>query len=153
VLAAHLRRRRPCLLLAQHGDDLFFREPASLHRPLLPSVRTLTSSGAIRGGHSTVSKFLTKDFTIGVIAGYYQQVSDDRGSGNGIGPFKGQVTAVGGTASYNFNVGATPVSARIKVLREVEVENRPEGTIGLFTVSFPIGGAAPTPPKPITAKY
>jgi hypothetical protein len=100
-----------------------------------------------------LSKFLTKELTIGVLAGYYEQVSADGGEGNGIGPFKGRVTAIGGTASYNFTLGGTPVSARVKVLREVDVENRPQGTIGLFTVSFPLGGAAPQPAKPVTAKY
>jgi hypothetical protein len=31
VLAAHIGRRRPGLLLPQNTDDLFFREPARLH--------------------------------------------------------------------------------------------------------------------------
>jgi hypothetical protein len=48
--------------------------------------------------------------------------------------------------SYTFEVAGTPVSARLKVLREVDVQNRPEGTIGLFTIAFPIGAKpAPTP--------
>ena len=44
--------------------------------------------------------------------------------------------------------------ARIKVLREVDVENRPEGTIGLFTVGFPLGApAAPQTQGVVAAKY
>jgi hypothetical protein len=40
------------------------------------------------------------------------------------------------------------------VLREVETENRFHGTIGLFTVSFPLGGQAhPDAARPVTAKY
>src|SRR6185437_1562383 len=52
VLAAHLGGRKPGLLLAQHRNDLLFREPRSLHRPVLPSGRTLASSGGNNGGHS-----------------------------------------------------------------------------------------------------
>jgi hypothetical protein len=64
------------------------------------------------------------------------------------------VTAVGGTAGYNFLVGRTPVSTGIRVLSKVETENRFRGTIGLLTVSFPLGGqAAPKGEKPVTAKY
>jgi hypothetical protein len=61
---------------------------------------------------------------------------------------------VGATAGYDFTVAGTPVSARIKVLREVDVENRAQGTIGLLSVGFPLGGpAAPSDARPVTAKY
>ena len=101
----------------------------------------------------SISKNLTKEFSVGLLGGYYEQVSDDGGIGNRVGAFKGRVTAVGATAGYDFTVAGTPVSARIKVLREVDVENRPEGTIGLFTVGFPLGGPAPPAARPVTAKY
>jgi hypothetical protein len=101
-----------------------------------------------------ISKNFTKEFSVGVLAGHYRQVSGDGGEGNRIGPFKGRVTAVGATAAYTFTVAGTPVSTRIKVLREVDVDNRPEGTIGLLTVAFPLGGAAaPEAARPVTAKY
>lgn len=101
-----------------------------------------------------ISKNLTKEFSIGALAAYYQQVTGDSGEGDRIGPFKGRVAAIGATAAYNFTVAGTPVSTRIKVLREVDVENRPQGTIGLFTVAFPLGvPAAPEAAKPVVAKY
>lgn len=101
----------------------------------------------------SISKHLTREFSVGLLAGYYDQMSEDGGEGNRIGPFKGRVTAVGATAGYDFTVAGTPVSARIKVLREVEVENRAQGTIGLFSVGFPLGGpAAPGTARPVTAK-
>lgn len=81
-------------------------------------------------------------------------MTGDGGEGNRIGPFKGRTAAVGATAGYNFTVAGTPVSARIKVLREVDVENRPQGTIGLFTVAFPLGGHADAAPaQPIRVRY
>src|SRR6185437_7634701 len=58
VLAAHLGGRKPGLLLAQHRNDLLFREPRSLHRPVLPSGRTLASSGGNNGGHSSLDRGL-----------------------------------------------------------------------------------------------
>jgi hypothetical protein len=102
----------------------------------------------------SISKYLTKEFSVGLLAGYDDQVSGDRGEGNRIGPFNGRVTAVGATAGYNFTVAGTPVSTLLKVLREVDVENRPEGTIGLFTAAFPSGHHGPPPaPQPIRASY
>src|SRR4051794_11905308 len=52
VLAAKISCRNPRLLLAQNRHDLFLCKPRSLHRPVLPSVRTLASSGGLCGGHS-----------------------------------------------------------------------------------------------------
>jgi hypothetical protein len=100
-----------------------------------------------------ISKYLTKEFSVGLLAGYYDQVSSDSGEGNRIGPYQGRVTAVGATAAYDFTVAGTPITTRLKVLREVDVENRPQGTMGLFTVAFPLGGhAPPTTSRPITVK-
>ena len=58
----------------------------------------------------SISKHLTKEFSIGLLAGYFDQVSGDGGAGNRVGPFKGRVTAVGATAGYDFTVAGTPVS-------------------------------------------
>jgi hypothetical protein len=48
----------------------------------------------------SASKFLTKELSVGVIASHYHQITGDSGAGNSIGPFKGRVTAVGGTIGY-----------------------------------------------------
>jgi hypothetical protein len=100
-----------------------------------------------------LSQYLSKELSVGVLASHYQQVTGDGGRADLLGPFKGRVTAIGGTLGYTFLVGQTPVSTRIKVLREIEVENRFQGTIGLLTVSLPIGGqAAPAPANAAPAK-
>src|SRR3954451_10734551 len=49
VLAAKISLSNTRLPLAQNRDDLFLRKPRSLHRPVLPSVRTLASSGNFAG--------------------------------------------------------------------------------------------------------
>lgn len=97
----------------------------------------------------SISQYLSKEFSIGALFSHYQQISSDSGSGASLGAYKGRVTAVGGTISYSFTVGSTPVSARLKVLREVSVENRPQGTIALVSLAFPIGHV---PSAPATAE-
>jgi len=84
------------------------------------------------------SKALTSALSAGVIGYHYQQITGDSGAGAQLGAYKGRVTALGGTLAYNFTVGKTQVSTRIKVLREFAVENRARGTVGLLTVSLPL---------------
>lgn len=87
-----------------------------------------------------VSKNFTPAFSAGLVGYYYQQVTGDSGDGANLGDFKGRVAAIGATAAYNFQVGATPVSFRGKVYREFAAQNRLEGTAGFLTLSFPLGG-------------
>lgn len=102
---------------------------------------------------TSVSKSLSKELSVGVLASYYNQVTGDSGLGNQIGPFKGRVTAVGATVGYNFSIAGTPASARIKVLREINVENRSQGMIALFSIGFPLGKAyMPQTARSLTAK-
>jgi len=39
-------------------------------------------------------------------------------------------------------VAGAPISTRLKILREVKVENRPRGTIALLTIALPLGAPA-----------
>jgi hypothetical protein len=103
----------------------------------------------------SASKYLSKEVSVGVIASHYQQLTGDSGPGARLGPFKGRTTAVGGTIGVTGEFGKIPVTARIKVLREVEVENRFQGTIGFFQVSFPLWVAPPKAapePRPLATK-
>jgi hypothetical protein len=103
-----------------------------------------------------LTKFLTKELSVSAIGAHYQQVTGDRGEGARLGPYKGRVTAVGGGLGYTFTLGHTPVSTRVKVLREVDVENRPQGTIGWVQVSFPLWTPPPShsaAPAPVRARY
>lgn len=102
----------------------------------------------------SASKYVTKEVSVGVIASHYQQLTGDSGPGARLGPFKGRVTAVSGTIGITGEFGKIPVTTRLKVLREVEVENRFQGTIGFLEVSFPLSvappKAAPEPRPPST---
>jgi hypothetical protein len=66
-------------------------------------------------------------------------LTPDSGTGAVLGAFEGRVVALGGSIGYTFEVGKLPISTRIKVYREFDVVNRPQGTAGYFTVSLPIG--------------
>ena len=102
----------------------------------------------------SATKFLSKELSVGVIASHYQQVTGDSGEGATLGPYKGRTTALGGTVGYTFEVGKIPVSTRVKVLREVDVENRFQGTIGFLQISFPLWVApAASPLQAVVAKY
>jgi hypothetical protein len=81
---------------------------------------------------------LDRQFSIGVVGYYYNQLTGDSGTGAILGRFKGEVTAIGGTVGYNFKLGELPVATRLKVYREFDVRNRLEGTAGYFTLSMPL---------------
>lgn len=76
--------------------------------------------------------------TLGAIGYYHQQISDDSGDGAVLGPFRGRTAALGLTASHAFKWGATPIQARLKVLREFNTQNRVEGTALYLTLSLPL---------------
>jgi hypothetical protein len=85
-----------------------------------------------------LTKYLTKELSVGLIGAHYQQITADSGPGATLGPYKGRDTVVGGMLGYTFTLGQTPISTKIKLLKEVDVENRPHGTIGWLQVSFPL---------------
>jgi hypothetical protein len=100
----------------------------------------------------SISKALTKEFSVGLLGYYYQQVTADSGAGATLGSFEGRVAAIGATAAYNFQVGIIPISARVKVFKEFDAKNRlNDGTVGFLTLAMPIW--VPNPPHPVTAKY
>jgi hypothetical protein len=87
----------------------------------------------------SVTKAFSPTFSAGLVGYFYDQITPDGGAGASLGDFEGRVAALGGTASYNFQLGVTPVSTRVKVYREFAAENRLEGTSAFLTVTVPIG--------------
>ncbi|HEV7317192.1 MAG TPA: transporter [Ensifer sp.] len=85
-----------------------------------------------------VVQHFSKTFSAGLVGYHYQQLTGDSGAGATLGAFKGRVTALGGTVGYDFMIGKLPISTRIKVYREFNVENRLRGTVGFLTVSMPL---------------
>jgi hypothetical protein len=85
------------------------------------------------------TKYLTKQFTIGLVGYYYQQFTPDTGPGAVLGAFEGRVVALGGAIGYTFEAGKLPITAKLKVYREFDAVNHLEGTSGFFTVAVPLG--------------
>jgi len=80
----------------------------------------------------------SKAFSAGLLGFYYQQVTGDSGPGATLGPFKGRTVALGGTMAFNFEVAQMPWSLRLKAFRELDVENRLQGTAAYLTLSVPL---------------
>ena len=87
-----------------------------------------------------IVQHFSQAFDVGLVGYYYDQVTADSGSGvpASLGGFEGQVAAVGATIGYNFQLGALPVSTRIKYFHEFNAENRLEGDAAYLTVSMPL---------------
>jgi hypothetical protein len=88
----------------------------------------------------TIDQHFSKAFDVGLVGYYYNQLTDDSGSGVPpvLGGFRGEVAAIGATAGYNFQVGKLPVSTRIKYYHEFDAKNRLEGDSVFLTVAMPL---------------
>jgi hypothetical protein len=87
-----------------------------------------------------VMQHLSKAFAVGIAGFYYKQVTGDSGAGAVLGPFKGEVAAIGPNLTYNFQIGAVPVLTSFRWLHEFDATNRLEGDIGFVTVTIPLSG-------------
>jgi hypothetical protein len=87
-----------------------------------------------------VVQSLRKDLGIGIAGYHYRQLTGDSGSGARLGPFKGEVTAIGPVLNYNFLAGKTPISTSLRWLHEFDAENRAEGEAAFLTVTVPLAG-------------
>jgi hypothetical protein len=90
---------------------------------------------------AAVMQHFSKDFAIGIAGYYYRQVSGDSGSGALLGPFKGEVAAIGPNISYNFKIGSVPIITSARWLREFNAKNRMAGDAGFITITVPFGGS------------
>ena len=88
-----------------------------------------------------VSKFVTKQFHIGVVGYAYQQLTADSGAGATLGDFKSRVFAVGPEIGYLFPVGDLQGYLNLKAYKEFGAENRAEGWNTWLTLAI-----SPMPP-------
>jgi hypothetical protein len=83
---------------------------------------------------------LNQHFPFGLAAGiggyFYQQLSDDYGSGATMGPFRGRVAAVGPLLSYAFKAGAQEVDVSARWFHEFAAQNRVQGDAIFGSLSF-----------------
>jgi hypothetical protein len=85
---------------------------------------------------------LNQHFSNGLAAGvggyFYQQVTNDGGSGDNIGPFRGRVAAVGPLLAYTFKSGTQEVTLSGRWFHEFDVQHRVQGDSIFASLSFPL---------------
>jgi len=83
---------------------------------------------------------VNQHFPFGLAAGvggyFYQQVTDDHGSGAIFGPFRGRVAAVGPLLSYTLKAGAQEVHFSARWFHEFAAQNRFRGDLIYAGLSF-----------------
>jgi len=83
---------------------------------------------------------LNQHFPFGLAAGiggyFYQQVTNDYGSGDTVGLFKGRVAAVGPLLSYTVEAGDQEVNLSGRWFHEFAAENRTQGDIICASLNF-----------------
>jgi hypothetical protein len=88
------------------------------------------------------SKFLSKQFFVGLVGYAYQQVTDDSGQNPILGGFQSRVFGVGPQIGYIFPVGNMQGYLNLKGYGEFDAANRPSGWNAWLT--FQLSPAAPT---------
>lgn len=99
------------------------------------------------------SRFVSKEWQIGVVGYLYQQLGCDSGSGDRVGCFKSRVAGIGPQVGHIFQVGEHHQGyLNLKGYKEFAAEHRPEGwNVWLTLVISPAAPqpAAPTPTRRI----
>ncbi len=87
---------------------------------------------------AAVEKKLSPSWSMGPQVYYFKQITDDSGSGDSLGAFKGEVAGFGGSVAYNFEAGNKPATLRLRALKEFDAENRLEGNSVWLEFSVPL---------------
>jgi hypothetical protein len=89
------------------------------------------------------SKFLTKQWQVGLVGYVYQQISGDHGSGDRVGSFESRVIGVGPQLGYVFPIDNKYQGyLNLKGYKEFDADHRAEGWNVWLTFSI-----SPAPPK------
>ncbi|MBY0381105.1 MAG: transporter [Xanthobacteraceae bacterium] len=97
------------------------------------------------------SHFITKQWMVGLVGYYFQQLTGDSGSGALLGSFKSRVAGAGPQIGVLFPVSGMKGYINLKGYKEFASENRPEGWNVWLT--FQLSPAAPeTAVKPLVTK-
>lgn len=99
------------------------------------------------------SRFLTKQFQIGLAGYWFQQLTGDSGPGARLGDFKSRVGGVGPQIGFLFPVGDLQGYLNIKGYREFAAENRPEGWNVWVAFALSPKADEPATAKPLIRKY
>jgi hypothetical protein len=90
------------------------------------------------------SQFLSKQFFVGAVGYFYDQLSADRGSAPILGPIESRVIGVGPQVGFIFPAGSSQGFLGLKGYGEFDGHDRPSGWNAWVTLSFS-PAAAPAP--------
>ena len=99
----------------------------------------------------SASHFFTKQFQVGLVGYYFQQVTDDIGTPPSLGGFRSRVAGAGPQVGFLFPLGDTQGYINVKGYKEFAAQNRPEGWNAWLT--FAISPKAPESPQATTPTY
>lgn len=95
------------------------------------------------------SRFVTREWQIGVVGYLYQQLSCDSGSGDRVGCFRSRVAGIGPQIGHVFKISDDYKGyVNVKGYKEFAAEHRPDGWNVWLTLS--ISSATPEAPTPTT---
>lgn len=80
-----------------------------------------------------VGREICKGLMIGVVGYDYRQLSGDSGAGAILGPFEGDVDAIGGGIEYTTVVGKTPLILNARHYQEYNAEHRFDGSMSILS--------------------
>jgi hypothetical protein len=99
------------------------------------------------------SQFLTKQFQVGVVGYFYDQLTPDSGCAPILCPFESRVIGVGPQVGFIFPVGNMQGYLNLKAYGEFDNANRPDGWNAWVTfVLSPAAPPAATPSPPMLTK-
>jgi hypothetical protein len=100
------------------------------------------------------SQFVTKEWQIGVVGYFYNQLSCDSGSGDRVGCFESRVIGVGPQIGHIFKVSDDYQGyVNLKGYKEFDASHRPEGwNLWLTFAISPAAAAPPAPQRPMIYK-
>jgi hypothetical protein len=99
------------------------------------------------------SQFLSKQFSVGLVGYFYDQVSGDSGSGDKVGPFESCVSGIGPQVAFLFPVGDMQGYLNLKAYGEFDAHDRPSGWNAWVVLSIaPAAASAQPSPPPIVTK-
>jgi hypothetical protein len=95
------------------------------------------------------SQFLSKQFFVGAVGYFYDQLSADSGSAPVLGPIESRVIGVGPQVGFIFPAGSSQMFLGLKGYGEFDGHDRPSGWNAWVTLSFsPAAAPAPTTQSP-----
>lgn len=102
-----------------------------------PNTATNYQSGEELHFEWTISQHLPFGLAAGVGGYYYQQITNDCGSGDIYGAFRGRVAAIGPITSYTFTVDKQALTLGARWFHEFDEQNRVAGDSIYAYMSFP----------------